>query len=307
MTTEERRRAFPKVDAHHHIWDLDAHSYPWLQEGPPRQRVYGNSAPLRRNYRIEDYLADVAPFRVEKSVYLQCGWNPADPVGETRYAQAVADAQPEGFPHGIVAHSDLDAPGVEDELKRHCESPNMRGIRMLLSHHDTPAYQWAPRGDYLTDPAWRRGYEALARQGLSFDAQLYPHQMPELARIAAEVPEVPLVIDHCGMPIERESGGLARWRDGMAALAALPHVHLKISGLGMVDHHWTVESLRPIVNEAIGIFGPDRCMFASNFPVDGLKSSLATLFDAFLEILAPRPLPEQQALFHDNAVRFYRL
>ncbi len=307
VSANDRRRAFPKVDAHHHVWDLARNRYPWLQDGPPRQRVYGDSAPLRRDYLLETYLADVSGFDVIKSVYLQCGWDPADHAGETRYIQALADAHPQGFPHGIVAHADLDAPDIDEQLRRHCESANMRGIRMLLSHHDIAHYQWAPRGDYMTDPAWLRGYAALARHGLSFDAQLYPHQMPDLARVAEAIPDVPLIVDHTGMPIQRETGGMSVWRDGMQRLAALPHVHVKISGLGMVDHHWTVESLRPIVTETIDIFGPDRCMFASNFPVDSLASDLPTLFDAYLDIVADRPLNEQVAMFHDNALRFYRL
>jgi predicted TIM-barrel fold metal-dependent hydrolase len=302
-----RRTAFAKVDAHHHVWDLARNRYPWLQDGPPRQRVYGDSAPLRRDYLLQDYLDDVAPFNVVKSVYLQCGWDPSDHVGETRYVQALADAHPIGFPHAIVAHADLDAHDIDEQLRRHCQSPNMRGIRMLLSHHDIPHYQWAPRGDYLTDPAWINGYAALARHGLSFDAQLYPHQMADLARVAEKVPDVPLMIDHTGMPIERASGGLKVWRDGMQRLAALPQACVKISGLGMVDHHWTVESIRPIIDEVIEIFGPDRCLFASNFPVDSLASDLPTLFDAFLDIISDRPLADQIAMFHDNAVRFYRL
>jgi predicted TIM-barrel fold metal-dependent hydrolase len=301
------RDAFDKVDAHHHIWDLKNHFYPWLQEGPPRQRVYGDSSPLRRDYLLSDYLRDADGYRIVKSVYLQCGYDPGDHVGETRYVQAVADADPGGFPHGIVAHADLDGDDIDGVLSRHCESPNMRGIRMLLSHHEIRRYQWAPRGDYMTDPKWLKGYERLAACRLSFDAQLYPHQMLDLVEVARRFPEVPLVIDHTGMPIERENGGLERWRNGLAALAEMPHVHLKISGLGMVDHDWTVDSIRPIVLEGISIFGPQRCMFASNFPVDSLKSDFGTLHDAFLEIVEDFPIDQQKAMFHDNAIRFYRL
>lgn len=301
------RDAFDKIDAHHHIWDLDNHYYPWLQDGPPRQRVYGDSSPLRRNYLLKDYLADIAGYRIVKSVYLQCGYDPGNPVGETRYVQSVADADPNGFPHGIVAHADLDADDVDEILSRHCESANMRGIRMLLSHHEIPQYAWAPRGDYLTDPKWIRGYERLAAHGLSFDAQLYPHQMFDLVEVARRIPEVPLIIDHTGMPIEHDRGGLSLWREGMSALAELPHVHLKISGLGMVIHDWTVESIRPIVRECIDMFGWQRCIFASNFPVDKLKSDFQTLYDAFLDIVADMPIEQQKAMFHDNAARFYRL
>jgi len=302
-----RRDEFDKVDPHFHIWDLKKNYYPWLQDGEPPRRVYGDSAPLRKDYLLSDYLKDLEGFRFVKTVYLQCGFDPKNPVGETRYVQSVADSSPTGFPNGIVAHADLHAPDIDEVLRAHCESPNMRGIRVLLSYHDKPAYRWAPRGDYTTDPAWIAGYERLAAHKLSLDCQLYPHQMPELARVARQFPEIPVIINHTGMPIERESGGLQVWRDGMRELAEMKHTSLKISGLGMVDHNFTTESIRPIVREAIEIFGVDRCMFASNFPVDKLKSTLPYLFDSFLEITADLPLESRKKLFHDNAVRIYRL
>jgi predicted TIM-barrel fold metal-dependent hydrolase len=109
------------------------------------------------------------------------------------------------------------------------------------------------------------------------------------------------------MPIERERGGLDVWQRGLAALARIPHVSIKISGLGMVDHRWTVDSIRPLVRYTIETFGAGRCMFASNFPVDSLKSDFNTLYDAFKAIVSDYPVAEQRKLFHDNAVRIYRL
>jgi predicted TIM-barrel fold metal-dependent hydrolase len=298
----------PKVDAHHHIWDLDRNYYPWLRDGPPVQRVYGDSAPLRRNYLLADYLRDAADQNIVKSVYLQCGYDPSDPVGETRYVQEVADADPRGFPHAIVAHADLEAGNVADVLKAHCRHRNMRGVRTLLNWHDTmPQYRWAKRPDYTTDPAWRRGYALLGEMGLSFDCQLYSHQLPLAVELAKSFRNVPMIINHTGMPIERERGGLQLWKDGLAELAQLPHVAIKISGLGMVDHRWTVDSIRPLVRYTIETFGTDRCMFASNFPVDSLKSDFNTLYNAFKTIVADHPVAEQRKLFHDNAVRIYRL
>jgi predicted TIM-barrel fold metal-dependent hydrolase len=298
----------PKVDAHHHIWDLDRNYYPWLQDGPPVQRVYGDSAPLRRNYLLSDYLRDAADQNIVKSVYLQCGYDPSDPVGETRYAQEVADSNDRGFPHAIVAHADLEARDAGKVLEGHCRYRNMRGVRTLLSWHDTePHYRWAKRPDYTTDPAWRRGYALLGELGLSFDCQLYPHQMMQAVELATAFPRVPMIINHTGMPIERDRGGLETWRRGLAALAGIAHVSIKISGLGMVDHHWTVDSIRPLVRYTIETFGTDRCMFASNFPVDSLKSSFNTLYEAFKAIVADYPVAEQRKLFHDNAVRIYRL
>ena len=296
-----------KIDAHHHIWDLEKNYHPWLKDPNPPRRVYGNSLPLRRTYLLEDFLADAANQNIVKSVYLQCGYDPSDLPGETRYVQEVADANDQGFPHGIVAEAHLHADDVEDVLEGHCQYPNMRGIRMLLNWHEVPAYRWAARPDYLTDAAWRRGYALLAKYGLSFDCQLYPHQMPDAADVARLFPEVPMIVNHTGMPVERDGDGLKKWRNGMAALAELPHVSAKISGLGMVDHQWTVDSIRPFVRGTIEIFGVDRCMFASNFPVDSLKSDFDTLFNAFKEIVADFSLEDRKKVFHDNAERIYRI
>jgi predicted TIM-barrel fold metal-dependent hydrolase len=300
-------RELPKIDPHHHLWDLDRNYYPWLIDGVPRQRVYGDSAPLRRNYRIEDYQTDIAHQNVVKSVHLQCGWDPRDHVGETRWVQAVADAHPQGFPHGIVGHADLEADDVDTVLRGHCQYPNMRGIRVLLCWHEVPEYRWAQRGDLMDDPAWLRGYRLLARHGLSFDAMCYDHQLAALAAVARANPDVPVILNHTGMPLGRTPADVARWRAGMEELALCPHASVKISGLGMVDHHWTVDSIRPYVIDTIRIFGVERCMFASNFPVDSLKSDLDTLFDSFATIVADFPIADRRKLFHDNAARIYRL
>jgi predicted TIM-barrel fold metal-dependent hydrolase len=115
------------------------------------------------------------------------------------------------------------------------------------------------------------------------------------------------VLDHAGMPIERDAEGLARWRSAMARLAQCPNVHVKISALGTLDHHWTVESLRPYVLEPIRLFGAERCMVAGNFPVDGLYSTYARLFAAFDEITADLTGTEREQIFWRTAATFYRL
>lgn len=296
-----------KIDPHHHIWDLQRNYHPWLIDPNPPRRVYGDSTPLRHDYLIADYLADAANQRIVKSVYLQCGYDPRDPVGETRYVQEVSDRHPKGFPHAVVAHADLDADDVETVLKGHCEFPLMRGIRMLLNWHETPHFRWSARPDYMTDPKWLRGYELLGKHGLSFDCQLYPHQMLEAEKVAARFPEVPMIVNHTGMPVDRDAAGVERWREGMAALASHAHVSVKISGLGMVDHQWTEESIRPFVLDTISIFGAGRTMFASNFPVDKLKGSFDRHYEAFKSIVRDLPLAERRKLFHDTAQRVYRL
>ena len=294
------------VDAHHHLWDLDRHAYPWLAK-PVVSPVIGDTAPLCRSYGLADFLADAEGLDLVKSVHLQAEIAPELAVEETSWLQAIADAPAsQGFPHGIVAFADLAAPDVEAVLEGHSVFANMRGIRQILNRHADPAINVAAV-DYLNDPAWQRGYARLEAHGYSFDLQLYWPQMVAAAALAARHPGIPVVLNHTGMPLERDPAGIEGWRSGMRRLAECPNVAAKISGLGMVDNPWTLASIRPFGLETIESFGVERCLFASNFPVDKLFSDYRTLWRAFDSITAAFSESERGALFHDNAVRVYRL
>ena len=292
------------VDAHHHLWDRDRHHYPWLAK-PVVSGVVGDTMPLCRNYLIADFIADHGPLEVVKSVHLQAEIAHELSVEETRWLQSLADAGP-GFPHGIVAYADLSAPDVEAVLAAHCQSANMRGIRQILNIHPDPQKTFVSR-DYMAEEAWQQGFARLAGHGLSFDMQIYWQQMAQGAATARRHASTQIVLNHTGMPIDRDAEGIAGWRRGMRELAACPNVAVKISGLGMTDHRWTAGSIRPFVLETIDIFGTGRCLFASNFPVDSLFGDYRALWAAFDGITRDFSADERAALFHDNAVRVYRL
>ena len=131
--------------------------------------------------------------------------------------------------------------------------------------------------------------------------------MSEAAEVAAAFGDVQILLTHAGLPLDRTAEGMAAWRRGMRKMADCPNIAVKLTGLPMTDWHWSTESLRPIVLETIDIFGVERSLFGSNFPIDGLHSSFAQLFDAYREIVAGFTPAEQAAMFHDNAVRLYRL
>jgi len=297
-------RELPKVDAHHHLWDLEKNPYPWLT-GAREPRMYGDYAAMCRSYLIEDYLRDSAPHTVVKSVHVQANWDDRDPVGETRWVQGVADAH--GFPHGIVAHADLARPGVEAVLAAHRERANVRGIRHIVGHTDDPRLERSDRPDLLADPAWERGYALLAKYDLSFDLQAFPVQLAAAAEIAARHDDVPLVVCHTGFPWDRSDEGVALWRRGMARLAALPHACAKLSGPGMVMIDWTPERFAPFVHETVDLFGPERCMFASNVPPDALYKTYDEIYEGFYAWAARYDEDEQRQMFHDTAARAYRL
>ena len=298
------------IDTHHHLWDLENNRYPWLQT--PIDHFAGDYSKIRRTYRIKDLIADASagPHELVKSVHVQAEWDhDSDPVGETAWLQAVADSpESNGLVSAIIGSADFFSPEVEDVLQRHAAHANFRGIRQMLNHsQDNPGLNFIDRGDAMDDPAWRDGYRLLAKFGASFDLQVWPWQLEMAARLALDVPEVPVILNHTGMPYANNAASKRQWDAGMRALAAAGNVSVKISALGMATPGWTVEDIRPYVEETIEIFGVDRCMFASNFPVDSLTSDYTAIWSAFDEITSGMSDGDRRKLFHNNAVRFYRL
>lgn len=291
------------IDAHHHLWDLEKNYYPWLPDDV-QPAAFGNYSDILHSYRIDDYLADTRGQKVVKSVHLDVKYDPADPVGETRWLQGVADEH--GFPHGIVGYADLAAPDVADLLDAHLEHVNFRGIRQSLNWHPDSVKTYTDRPQISRTADWRRGFALLAPRGLSFDLQIYYPQMDEFLDLARAYPDTQIILNHAGMQLDGPDH-FDGWRAAMTRLAGAPNVACKISSLGMGKHDWSVPDIRPYVEHSIDAFGTDRCMFASNFPVDRLFSSYAAVFDAFREITRGYAPTERAALFHDNAERFYRL
>lgn len=293
------------IDPHVHLWDLETHRYPWMEN--TAESFAGDNASIKRTYLVEHLMADAGDaVEIEQIVHVEANHDPADPVEETRWLQSLAASAPR-FPGGIVAYCDLSAPDAARVLEGHAQHPNLRGIRQILNVHASPFYDYVGR-HYLREPQWRANFALLARHGLSFDLQLYPSQMAEAGALAREHPGIALIVNHTGMFVDRSSAaGWRAWRDGLRKLAACPNVAIKISGLGMFDHRWTVESLRPYALEAIDAFGCDRAMFASNFPVDKPYGSYAALWQAYAQIVADASEAERDALFRATARRVYRL
>jgi len=290
-----------------HLWDLTRIRYPWLTPPLP-VGVTGDVSSIAHDYLLDDYLRDVSAHdshvRATKIVHVEAGAHPADSLSETRWLQSIADTR--GFPQAIVAHAELEKPGVADLLSQHAAHPNVRGIRQILNWHPDPAKTYTPR-DLLADESWHQGFALLARHGLSFDLQIYPGQMPAAARLAARHPDTPLILNHTGMPADKDPAGIESWRTGMRALAAHANVSVKVSGLAMLDWHWTRDSLNPFVQETLEIFGPDRVMIASNFPTDRLFGTFAAFYGAYRSILCGASEEERAKLFARNAERIYRI
>lgn len=293
------------VDPHVHLWDLSRDRYGWLQDDPlPNNPAGDMSSIAHRNYLLDDYRADTAGWRVDKIVHVECGLPRGRQLAETEWLEGLADR--EGEPHGIVAGADLTDPDLDALLEAHAAHPRVRGVRQIVCWHENPLKTYTAR-DLLSDPAWAMGLAKLARLGLSFDLQLYPGQMASAAILAARNPDVPMIVNHAGLPTDRDEAGMARWRKGLRLLAAQPQVSVKISGLGITDRAWTVDSLRPIVLECIEAFGAERAMFASDFPVERVHGTFDAFFTAFDAVTADFSDDERDRLFARNAEAIYRI
>jgi predicted TIM-barrel fold metal-dependent hydrolase len=224
---------------------------------------------------------------------MEAEWDPADPVGETRWVARLAERH--GFPHACVAQAWLDRDDAQGVLAAQASFALVRGVRHK------------PQAGAMRSGRWRRGYALLERHGLHFELQAPWSELYDAADVASAFSRTTLVLNHAGLPAERSAEGLAGWRAALRALAECPNACVKISGLGIGGRPWRVADQAPVVLDAIAIFGVARCMFASNFPVDSLVGSYATIMNGFREIVAGLPQADQRALFWENAHRVYRI
>jgi predicted TIM-barrel fold metal-dependent hydrolase len=286
------------IDAHHHLWDLNAVHYPWLMARGAK-RFFGDPTLIQRDYLLEEFRAEAEPHGFTGSVHIQVGAE--DGLAEAQWVQSVADAHPD-WPMMQVVECDLTAPDLGDKLDAFQRLSSVRGVRQIVGR--------APEEDaatgtnqLLANPAFAVGLQNLGRRGLSFDLQLIPELMASAARVISMAPDTQIAVCHAGSPYDRSQEGLGAWSDYLRHLSDLPNVHCKLSGLGMFDQNWTTESIRPIVETCLDQFGTDRLFFGSNFPVDKLRSTYRGICNAFQTIL---PETHHDAVFGRNASKFYR-
>ena len=294
--------ASPIIDAHHHVWTLNR--TPWLA-GPPVPRVFGDYGALRRDYLIDEYATDVEAAGVVKSVYVQVNVAPGDEIWEVEWT--AAEGERKGLMQAIVGYADLRSPSLADTLEAQSATQALRGIRQQLHWHTDPLYCFADRPDLMGDIAWQAGLRELTRRGLHFELQVFTGQYDDTLAMIDRHAAQRFVLLHAGMPEDRSADGRARWTSGLKQFAERPNVVVKLSALSTFARRLIVEEWTDIVRMTVDIFGPERAMFGSNFPIEKLwtdYSSLVAAMEAGLAIYTPE---ERRAVWHDTAAGWYGL
>ena len=294
----------PIIDAHHHLWDLSLGRHPWLLGDAGALKSLGDLSFLQHDYLVGDYLRDVGPQNIVGSVYIEAVWDRARPVDEeVRWLESLQ--RPRNIASRCIAWAPLASPDLPGALAALAEHDCVVGVRETIRWHPDPGKRWAEAG-LIEDPAWRQGAALLAKQGLMVEFLLNPYQADEVARLAHDLPDLTIVLNHCGTPVDRDAEGLARWRTGLLAMAHHPNVVIKLSNYGAYGVDKSLPALRDVVMTCIDAFGPRRAMFGTDYPVGRRAMSFQDACERFKDIAEAFTAEEQRDLFHDTAARYYR-
>ncbi len=298
-------RSLPIIDAHHHYWDPITNNHPWLRDEPMIPFRYGDYSAIRKPFLPSDYAEVAQGFNIVATVTMEGEFDETDLPSESAWMSALAAQQ--NAPAAHVARAILHAGNAADDIARHATYAIVRGIRHKPTVAPGPDHIETGIAGSMSDPAWQQGYAALKPNNLHFELQAPWWHVNELMHLVEKFPDTPVVINHAFMPVNRSSDGVKAWRQAIDLASTAPNIAIKISGIGIADMPWSLADQGPIIEACIDSFGPRRCLFASNFPVDGLVGSFADIYDGFLAATSDMQPSERLAMFHDNAIRIYRL
>lgn len=279
----------PIVDTHQHLWDLKQFRLPWLE----------GDTPLKRDFLMADYLEATKGLGVARTVYMEVDVDPSQQADEAAYVLGLCKSGKTPMAGAVISGRPA-SDGFAAYLDRFRGDPGLKGVRQVLHASTTPP------GTCL-DPAFVRGIRLLGDRGLSFDLCMRAAELADGAKLAEACPDTPFVLDHCGNPSVR--GDLAAWKADLARVARRPNVVCKVSGFiaSAAGKPWTTDDLAPVVHHVLDTFGPDRVVFGGDWPVCTLAASLKDWITALRTLVKDRPAADQRKLFHDNALRVYRL
>lgn len=277
----------PIIDPHLHLWDLNRFTLPWLTEKDA----------FSRTFTIKDYLAATEGLNVVGAVYMEVDVDPKQQVDEANFVLEMSRAG--GTPmRGAVISGRPASAEFTQYLDRFKGNQYLKGVRQVLHVPGTPA-------GYCLSPEFIRGLRALDERGLCFDLCMRPTELGDAVKLAETIPNLRFVLDHCGNGpiVTKDRTG---WQRDMDRVARCKNVICKVSGIVVgAPEKWSADDLAPVVNHTLNAFGPDRVMFAGDWPVCTKRATFRQWVEALRTIVRNRPAEEQRKLFHDNAARFY--
>ena len=273
------------VDSHHHFWDISRLDYPWMPPGP---------SVVRHNYLPHDLKPLIGEVGIQKTILVQAQQS----LEEANFLLDIAEST--DFVAGVVAWVDIQSPGVGHDLDALMQRDKLVGIRHQVE--DDPDDDWLVRDSTI------RGLREVAARDLAYDMLVKPRHMKHVPTVADKVPDIRMVIDHIAKPLINDHV-FSPWDSLMKDIADIPGIHCKISGMVTeADHkNWTVEDINPYVSHVKDVFGMDRLMFGSDWPVCLFAASYEEVLNAAIEAVGPMTTEENAAFMGGNATKFYRL
>ena len=293
------------IDAHHHFWDLNQNYYPFLSDKIDENFFLGNYEFIRKNYLPIDYLNDSKEHNVIGTIHCEAEWDRNDQVGETRWLENLSKKNK--FPNAIVAHAWFHKKNSEEVIAKQASFDMVKGIR------SKPITKLTPNSDDLTgegsmqDINWRNGLKLLEKYNLNYDLRIPNWHLEEAIEIVRLIPNTKVIINHAGFPWDRTEQGMEYWRKGIKLMSLEPNTFIKLSEFGVKDKDWNYSQNEQIIKELIDLFSPQRCMFASNFPVSKIKISFKDLYNNYKKIVKSFSFDEKNWLFAKTASEVYNL
>ena len=293
------------IDAHHHFWDLNQNYYPFLSNKIDENFFLGDYELIRKNYLPTDYVSDSKEHNIIGTIHCEAEWDRNDQVGETRWLENLSKKNK--FPNAIVAHAWFHKKNSEEIIEKQASFDMVKGIR------SKPITKLSPNSDDLTgegsmqDINWRNGLKLLEKYNLNYDLRIPNWHLEEAIEIVRLIPNTKVIINHAGFPWDRTKQGMEYWRKGIKLMSLEPNTFIKLSEFGVKDKDWDYSQNEQIIKELIDLFSPQRCMFASNFPVSKIKISFKDLYNNYKKIVKSFSSDEKKWLFAKTASEVYNL
>lgn len=273
------------IDSHHHLWDYDPAQYPWID--PQMMK------PLNQSYGLNDLDTHRGGYDVQATIAVQARQS----LEETDWLLGLAKSHT--LCKGVVGWVPLRDEGIDACLERYADEPLLKGVRHVIQDETDP--------EFIIRPEFIRGLESLAKTDLRYDILIFGHQLTNTIKMVDRFPEMPFVLDHVAKPVIRSGAFDEQWASGLAELAKRANVCCKLSGMAteVRDPAWDVDTLRPYAEHAIEVFGVDRLMFGSDWPVCLLRSEYGQWVAVLEALIASLSPDEQDAVWYRNAAEFY--